>query len=113
MEYRCRICRSYIAPTSTREAHERTKWHAESEAKLNRYELRFDDGTVEFISAASTAEAVEARATRPQLPNGITDLTAVRAWIDRMAEPRISARTPTSIDGYDGPHYTFKAREIH
>lgn len=112
MEYRCHICRVYIAPTSTRAAHELTKSHAAAEALLNRYELRFDDGTTEFISAASPAEAVAARETRPQLPNGLTDLTAVRHWIERMAEPRITSPAGVAIDLLDGPKYTFKAREI-
>lgn len=48
--------------------------------KVRRYALKFDDGRVEYVDAIGPTQAVEGLDPKPHT---ITDLTAVRNWLDR------------------------------
>lgn len=55
------------------------------------YRLLFDDSSVEDIEAPDATTAIADRQAM-QLPHTVIDLTAARAWAERLAGPRAPRR---------------------
>lgn len=49
---------------------------------MSRFRLQFDDAEDEFIDAPSSTEAV-AKRVNARLPHTMTDLTAMRRWMEQ------------------------------
>ena len=79
---------------------------AEDRPALRTYRLLFDDASVEDVEAADAASAIAARQAS-QLPHTAIDLTAARAWAERLAGPhaprRPSPLLPTLSDREPDP----------